>query len=99
MLKYLVRLSVFEMITIVGYLIYLINDRRCINLHLIRINVLQTTVRPDFPITWTPIGIRVETAEADFSHQNLADFVNKITLPQVNVSVINIPELVEQVVI
>ena len=87
------------MVTIVGYLFYLINDCRCISLRLIQINLLQTTVRPDFPITWTPIGICVETAEADFSHQNLADFVNKITLPQVNVSVINILELVEQVVI
>ena len=99
MLIYLLLFPVLEMVTIAVYLIYFINDHRCINLHLIRINLLQTTVRPDFPITWTPIGICVETAEADFSHQNLADFVNKITLPQVNVSVINISELVEQVVI
>jgi hypothetical protein len=54
---------------------------------------------PDFPITWIPIGVCVETPEADFNYQNLADLVSKITLPQMTVSVINIPELIEEVVI
>ncbi|MCO5569365.1 hypothetical protein L7F22_023077 [Adiantum nelumboides] len=50
----------------------------------------------NFPIQWSPIGICVETTEDNLNHQTLAQLVNQITLPSLNLVTINVHELVEQ---
>ncbi|KAJ7533838.1 hypothetical protein O6H91_13G067000 [Diphasiastrum complanatum] len=51
---------------------------------------------PAFPITWTPIGVCVESIEENYSVIQVAELINAQTLPALSVSVVDAGEMVEE---